>query len=444
MTTLTTREASLRRRLIVTLVTGVISLWLLGMLAAGFAIRREVNEIFDAALQEVVQGILPLAFSDILNREQDQMQSQRAPTVKRRQESISYIVRDRSGQILLQSYDADLNLFPRHLKLGFEDTDVTRLYSEEAVSNTIIATAAEKPGHRRRAILDATMSLAVPLIILVPAMLAGIWFTVDQACRRLDLLGRQIAARGGSNLTGIPDEGLPGELKPVVQAVNTLLTRLRRTLESERSFTANSAHELRTPIAGALSQAQRLLAEMPAPKAQARLVEIERSLQRLARTSERLLQLARAEGSALLGPGVQDLAPVLNLILGDFTARDGARFEAHVNRTVSKLDIDAFAIVARNLVENALRHGEPHKPVVVSLLNDRLSVRNAGPVLSPEQFARFSHRFEKGRHRQVGSGLGLAIVATIAEGSGGRLDMLSPIPGEADGVEMLFTLPPAS
>lgn len=442
MNVLTTREASLRRRLIVTLVTGVVSLWLLGMLAAGFAIRREVNDIFDAALQEVVQGILPLAFSDILNREQDQMQSQRAPTVKRRQESISYIVRDRSGQILLRSYDADLNLFPQQLKLGFEDTDVTRLYSEAAVSDTIIATAAEKPGHRRRAILDATMSLAVPLIILVPAMLAGIWFAVDQACRRLDLLGRQIAARGGRDLTGIPDQGLPGELKPVVQAVNTLLTRLRRTLESERSFTANSAHELRTPIAGALSQAQRLLAEMPAPKAQARLVEIERSLQRLARTSERLLQLARAEGSAMLGPGMQDLAPVLNLVLGDFTARDGARLQATVHRTVSKLDIDAFAIVARNLVENALRHGEPDAPVIVSLINNKLSVRNAGPVLSPEQFARFSHRFEKGRHRQVGSGLGLAIVATIAEGSGGRLDMLSPIPGEADGVEMLFTLPP--
>jgi two-component system OmpR family sensor kinase len=106
------------------------------------------------------------------------------------------------------------------------------------------------------------------------------------------------------------------------------------------------------------------------------------------------------------------------------------------------MDPDAFAILARNLIENALRHGDPHGRVDVVLTQDRLmSVANRGPVVAPDDLSRLTRPFERGATRAKGSGLGLAIADAIARGAGGSLELLSPMTGGTDGFEARVLLP---
>lgn len=440
-------RGSLQRRLALALTGGVMALWLLATVAAGLLLRREIDEVFDSALQEVVQRVLPLAYTEILAREADAgSDPQRIASVGAHREYITYIVRDAAGRRLLQSHDADPAQFPPNPAHGFSDGPSSRLYTEIAVSGTIVVTAAERPGHRQKAVRDAIKMLAWPLVLLLPLGIAGTWVLVAVTLRPIVAFRHEIEARGSGHLAPVSVSHLPSEIAPVENAVNALMARLRRALDAERSFTANSAHELRTPVAAALAQAQRLRAELPEGSARARTVEIESALKRLARLSEKLLQLARAEGASLIGETPQDLVPALRLVLHDLSAEGAVEIALpQAGRFVSTLDMDAFAILARNLIENALKHGDASEPVRVALTDDgRFSVVSPGPVLEPAILAAMTQRFVRGTTMAEGAGLGLSIVQAITQGVGAEIAFVSPATGQADGLEVAVWLPAAT
>ena len=440
-------RGSLQRRLALALTGGVMALWLLATVAAGLLLRREIDEVFDSALQEVVQRVLPLAYTEILAREADAgSDPQRIASVGAHREYITYIVRDAAGRRLLQSHDADLAQFPPNPAHGFSDGPSSRLYTEIAVSGTIVVTAAERPGHRQKAVRDAIRLLAWPLVLLLPLGIAGTWVLVAVTLRPVVAFRHEIEARGSGHLGPVSVSHLPSEIAPVAEAVNALMARVRRALDAERSFTANSAHELRTPVAAALAQAQRLRAELPEGAARARTVEIESALKRLARLSEKLLQLARAEGASLIGEAPEDLVPALHLVLDDLAAEGAVAVTLPpAGRFVSTLDLDAFAILARNLIENALKHGDASQPVRVTLTDDgRFSVVSPGPILEPVMLAAMTQRFVRGTTMAEGAGLGLSIVQAIAQGVGGEIAFISPATGQAGGLEVVVRLPAAT
>jgi len=252
-----------------------------------------------------------------------------------------------------------------------------------------------------------------------------------------------LSTRGAADLTPVTSDALPSELTPIVQAVNQLLERLRRTLEAERSFAANAAHELRTPVAAALAQTQRLIAETDDLATGQRATNIEAALKRLNRLSEKLLQLARAEGGRLKIETAIDVRPVLQMIVADLGA--GGRditLEIPTNPVLSDIDPDAFAILSRNLIENALKHGADKTPVRVTLTGDGLfRVINDGPPVPTESLKKLAARFERGQAISSGSGLGLAIAKAIADGVQGPLAFHSPAVGQTGGFEAVFQLP---
>ena len=247
---------SLQRRLSLGLALGVTGLWLAATVGAGLILRGEIGEVFDSALQEVAQRVLPLAYIEVLDRDDapDDAPAQRIASVSAHEEYITYIVRDAKGRVLLQSHDADPAAFPNDLRPGFHDSPHSRLYTESAVQGTLFVTAAERPGHRRKAVVEAVGMLVWPLAALLPISLLGTWALVALSLRPIVALQGEIKSRGRGNLSPVGAAALPAEIGPVADAVNRLIARLQRALEAERSFTANSAHELRTPIAAALAQ----------------------------------------------------------------------------------------------------------------------------------------------------------------------------------------------
>jgi signal transduction histidine kinase len=209
-------------------------------------------------------------------------------------------------------------------------------------------------------------------------------------------------------------------------------------LEAERSFTANSAHELRTPLATALAKLQRLKTETQDAGVKARASEIEESLRTLSRLSEKLLELAKAEGGSALSEQVDNLVPILRVVASDYDHQAPGRLLLKLpdDEVRSLLDLDAFAILVRNLIENALRHGADDQPVNISLTDDGiLRVVNRGEVVSPTKLALLRNRVVRSNTKTLGSGIGLAIVEAITSGAGITLNLRSPASGQSDGFE---------
>ena len=436
---------SLQKRLGIGLAVGVTVMWLLATLGTALVVRHELDEAFDSNLQEAAQRLLPLAVIDIIERGEG-AGTRTVTDLDDHDEYLTYLVRDVSGEILLRSHDVEPAAFPPTPSRGFRETATHRLYGEAAISGTVYIEVAEPLAYRREATFEAVAVLFFPLLVFLPVSLLGVWWFVRRNMRPVLAFGDEIETRGGSDLSPLKAHSVPDEIAPLADAVNRLLDRLRRTLEAERSFTANSAHELRTPIAATLAQTQRLLADVPEGAVRKRAQQIEASLRDLTRLSEKLMQLAQAEGGGVLSEYPQDLSEVLVHVIDDFQRQwSGRRLfldKGEDVSLVSHMDSDAFGILMRNLIENALKHGDPGEPVEISVLDDRrVSVVNSSPVVPEAVLARLTKRFERGTSDVRGSGLGLAIAEAIMIGAGGEFRLRSPATGRKDGFEAVVRLP---
>jgi two-component system OmpR family sensor kinase len=419
-------------------------MWIAAAWVTVVILSDEMDEIFDAALQETAQRILPLAVVDIVGREEEGV-TQRLAVIRDHEEFFTYIVRDDTGRVLLQSHAADIATFPEWDGVGFRQTATHRLFSDEALQGTVRITVAEPLVQRAAVTREMQMGLGLPLLVLIPLTLVSIAVVTRASLAPVRRFRERLEARTARDLSPVPSGDMPSELWPVADTLNGLLARLKAAFEAERSFAANAAHEIRTPLAGAIAQVQRLRFETSDPQADARAAEIEATLKRLTRFSERLMQLARAEGARLRVDTVSDLRTVVRVVVEDIArqAPPGRIALGFPDQAViSDLDPDAFGIVCRNLVENALRHGSDAEPVEVTLEADgTFRVANAGPIVPPQTLSRLTARFERGAANMDGSGLGLAIVAAIAERIGTHLVLASPRTGHADGFEATVVLP---
>jgi two-component system OmpR family sensor kinase len=436
--------ASLQGRLGLSLGLALTVLWLLAATVTTVIVRGELDEVFDSALRETAERILPLAVTDIVGRE-DQGVTQRLSPIREHDEFFTYLVRDAEGRILLQSHAADAAVFPPWDGPGFRQTATHRFYSDAALQDTIRITVAEPLAHRASVAREIQMGLGLPLLIVLPVALTAVILAVRFSLDPLRRFRARLEARGARDLSEVPAEGLPSEIGPLAETLNGLLARLREAFEAERSFAANAAHELRTPLAGAIAQAQRLRSETSEPVTEARAAEIEATLKRLTRLSERLMQLARAEGGRLRMDRSGDLRAVARVVVDDLeraSTKDRIALTLPSTAVMSDIDPDAFAILCRNLVENALRHGAENTTVQVALTADGLlSVANDGPVLPLNTLDRLTARFERANASADGSGLGLAIVAAIADRIGSSLVLESPRPGASSGFQASLRLP---
>ena len=435
---------SLQARLGLSLGVLLTALWIAGASVTAVILRSEMDEVFDSTLQETAQRILPLAVTEIVGRETEGV-TQRLGAIREHDEFFTYIVRDAGERILLQSHAADLAMFPDYDGPGFRRTATHRLYNEEALQGTIRITVAEPLDQRAAVSREIQLGLLLPLLVVTPVALLAIVLTVRATLVPLRRFRTNLESRSARDLSPVPGDDLPSEIDPLATTLNTLLGRLRDAFDAERSFAANAAHELRTPLAGAIAQAQRLRSETSDPATDARAAEIEATLKRLTRLSERLMQLARAEGGRLRIDRSADLRAVARVVVDDLArASAPGRIALTLPDTavMSDIDPDAFGILCRNLLENALRHGAETAAVGVTLTGDaQLIVSNDGPVLPRDTLDRLTARFERASDSTDGSGLGLAIVVAIADRIGSQLILESPRPGSSSGFQASLRLP---
>lgn len=438
------RPRSLQIRLALMLGVLLSLLWVGVAWMTSVMLDHEIGEVFDSALEETAQRLLPLAVVDILGSE-NTGSTQRVATIRPHDEYFTYVIRDDKGRVLIQSHSANPQDFPIYEGPGFAQSDTFRFYSDEAVQGTIRITVAEPVAHRLSVAREIQMGLALPVLVVIPLALILIIVAVRASFAPLTHFRDRLAARSARDLSSVPADGLPTEIAPLAATINALMERLKAAFEAERSFAANAAHELRTPLAGAIAQAQRLQSETSDTEAARRAADIETTLKRLTRHAERLMQLARAEGGRLRLDQTTDLRLVLHATIQSFDpaiVSDRIVLSLPIDPVRSDLDPDIVGIICRNLIDNALRHGTKTGIVEVGLAEGgKLWVGNDGNPVAPDRLCRLTKRFERGGGDAEGSGLGLSIVETLAERLSSQLVLTSPRPGKRDGFEASIVLP---
>lgn len=420
-------------------------MWVVSALVTANLLRGEMDEVFDLALRETASRLLPLAVSEILGREEEGIVERIGDGDGHgATDHFTYLVRNQTGTVLLQSYAAEPDKFPADLTPGFHQTESLRIFTDDALRHSVVISVAEPLSHREEVAREVQMGLGLPLLVVIPLSLLGIVWAVRRSFHPLRRFRQALSRRTASDLSPVDCAGLPTEIQPLGQTLNALLGRLSAAFEAERSFAANAAHELRTPLAGAIAQAQRLRVETDDALAAGRAREIELTLKRMTRLAERLMQLARAEGGRLRLDDLSDLRPVLEFLVQDARRMGGAELRLTVPEgpVQSDLDPDIFAILCRNLIENALRHGTPGVQIVVELRVDgQVRVENDCDAIAPDVLASLEERFTRAPSAAEGSGIGLAIVRTIATRLHGRVTLQSPLPGQARGFSASVAVP---
>ncbi len=433
---------SMTRRLILWLTGAATAFWLI---AAGLGVsvmHDEFGEIFDGSLQETAERLVPLIV-DEMDRRQGEAYPRRDQTDDAGEEYLVYQVRNAGGELLFRSHDAPEAPFDAPLKRGFFTDDTYRFFTASSPGDKVFVQVADALENRSEALNEGSLALFLPVLVLIPVSVLLIRQIVRRTLAPVDDLREAIEEKDGGNMAPVASDMLPRELRPIARSVNHLLVRLQSAFDAEREFTANSAHELRTPIAGALAQTQMLIAELDGP-GEWRAQQIEASLINLRHTTEKLLQLARAEAGIGGGTESVDLAPVLELVVTDFKRGTPRPDRLQLHREdgaalVGTYSQDAFAIVLRNLIENALLHGRRDEPVNIRLEQGGVvRIVNGAVPLSADEMAVIRRRFGRGSTVASGSGLGLSIAERLLQQMNVGFEVLSPATGRADGFEVVL------
>ena len=289
----------------------------------------------------------------------------------------------------------------------------------------------------------------LPVLISLPFLLLPAWLSITLALRPWRRVAREVAERGPQDLRPLAFKTRYRELAAMVDAINALMHRVDESAERERSFIADAAHELRTPLAAMRVNVEALHSQAGDERQRQLLAGILSSGNRATRLVSQLLMLMRSEATAANAESqerlaLDDLLQDRLAVLSGLAAVRGVEMELSADSGVMVLgQRESLISLTDNLVENAIKYGPAGGAVRVAVLREGghavLSVEDQGPGISPAMRGRvFDRFFRDPTQTQSGSGLGLAIAQAAAVRHGGRIDLLD---GEGGGLLVEVRLP---
>lgn len=296
----------------------------------------------------------------------------------------------------------------------------------------------------------AGAGLVYALVALL-ALVGATWLAVHWSLRPIDRLRGDMAQREPLDLTPLPTAGITREVLPLVESFNALLARLGGAMQAERQFLADAAHEIRTPLAALLTQAELAMHADTRAEAQLALQRLAGGIERTSRLAQQLLDSARLEASQRSRDDTTvELAEVATMVAREFEGMASRRRQVlfvTASETPVHGNLDDLGILVRNLIDNAVRYaGEGARIEIdcrVAAGRARLCVRDDGPGVAAAERERIFERFFRGSNGngERGSGIGLSLVARIARRHGATLAAADGIGGRGLGISVAFPLP---
>lgn len=458
---MTASDISLVTRLSRSLTAWMGGIWIICSIFFAGYMHHEVNKGFDAILIGSAYPLLDLVASEyaatghVPHQTMSQIRIFPEHSVnvdeKKNDYYLAYQVTDSSGNLILRSLDAPKLPEAAARTLGFSEDDHWRIYTLKHPQLPLVFSVADPLQHRTELLRDSLLTLLAVLLALLPLLAFVVRRVAQIQLRSVCVIAGEIAARSGGNLKPLEIQGQPRELASIIENTNHLMYRLQKALTTERAMAANTAHELRTPLAALqllLFDAQQHDMPNPAREALHRAIA---GVERLNHRTDKLLQFSRAEASAVLTQTLIDLGKLAGAVVQEFwqtaSAESDVRHRLRLilpeGATVRAFgDFDSLAIALRNLIENALKYA-PQSEVQVSVEHPAtLTVRDFGPGVSIEALHRLMRRHVRFNSDNVGYGLGLSIVQGITEKHGGIVRLQSSAPDLPPGFRATIMLPP--
>ncbi|CAM5209566.1 Sensor protein QseC [Castellaniella defragrans] len=412
-----------------------------------FSTLDEAHERQDDVLYQVadlaarIQAFAPQALQNIELRDED------------RDSSLFVQVLAEQGSDGLHTASARIPI-PPSLPDGLHTLDVKdrafRVLVRTLPTHQRIVIAQDTDLRDAAALKDALRTLT-PFLFLVPILLIAIADIIRRMFRPTLELSEQVDARPDTDLSPVKSSHLPREIRPFVRAINRLLIRVAESMETQRRFIADAAHELRSPVAALSLQAERLGRAEMSDTARDRLQALRRGLERNQHLLTQLLALAKAQSltdaHAPARTKVQEVFhTVLETVLPLAEAKHidiGVTGDDSLEVSVSELDLTTLV---RNLTDNAVRYTPEGGKVDLCATSTpdaiTLSVSDSGPgVPASEREPIFEPFYRVLGTGQAGSGLGLSIVAAIARRIGARIELSSTDETTQTGLRIAVTLP---
>ncbi len=424
---------SLQRRLLWRVIGAVGGLWLLAALAVGLDARHELGELLDAHLAQSAALLIARQTPDADGVLDDTVQLPVAPDLHHYNQRVAFQIWH-DGELLLRSANAPVEPLTT-LAAGFEtrrrDGQEWRLFVARGGEADVQVQVAELVSSRQAILMAVMRGMLAPLLIGLPLLGLLVWGAVRRGLLPLRALQDQLSTRDPQALSPLAGEArTPAEVAQLREALNQLFARMAALLESERRFTADAAHELRTPIAAIRAQAQVAQGATEEDERRHALNATLAGCDRASHLVQQLLTLSRLEVlPAVDGQGL-DLAAVTRSVAAELAGQALDRRQELTLDAVPGCHLRAdevlLRVLLRNLIDNALRYS-PDGATVTLLVHQAdgevvLRVEDSGPGLAPADLARVGERFFRALGQdQPGSGLGLSIVRRIATAQGGTV-----------------------
>lgn len=444
---------SLRKRLLALLLLAIGVLWV-AVAASGFLrAHHEADEMFDAQLAEVALALLALAHVGDVEVAPDLTGS-----VHKYQQRILFqvwrVLPGKDGEHLsLLTRSANAPREPLSPDDGFSEHEwqgeTWRFYRQRDDDNDYLVQVAQSHTVRDELAQEIAWRLILPMLLALPLLGVAVWMAVGAALRPLAAVVHEVGDRQPDYLEPLRVAGpMPAEVAPLVEALNGLFARVRSAIDSERRFTADAAHELRTPLAALKVQAQVAQRAADEPRRLA-LQQVLQGVERMTHLVEQLLTLARVDPGQPGAVARQSLA---------FAACDLRRLAESVCAELIPAALDKrlqleiepgpawpldgnaglLQTLLRNLVDNAIRYTPPGGSIVLTLADGWVQVADSGPGIPAADRELALRRFHRlVGSEQSGSGLGLSIVSRIAELHGATVHLLDT-PGGGLTVQVKF------
>ncbi|APW41307.1 ATP-binding protein [Rhodoferax saidenbachensis] len=421
---------SLQLRLLVLLSVSLTLVWLAVAVWTWVDARHEVDELMDSHLAQAaaILVVQPLDLDDDAVAD--------APALHKYSARVAFQV-FHEGTLVMRSANAGTEPLSHEIR-GFETVrdggEIWRVFATRGADRDVQVYVGERVDARNDIVWAMLRGMLLPMALALPVLAALLWWAVHRALVPLRALSHTLGQRAPDALNPVAVPDVPTEMQPLVAALNGLLARIERMVQSERRFTADAAHELRTPIAAIRAQAQVALGA-GADSAQ-RDLALQTTLagcDRAAHLVDQLLALARLETSAAAPTAeVCDLRTLARQVAADLAPSALARgqdlaleADADVACTVAAPAV-WLAMLLRNLLDNALRYSPDRARVLVRVARTSeqvvLEVHDSGPGMASADMRRLGERFFRVLgHTQSGSGLGWSIVRRIADVTGAQV-----------------------
>jgi two-component system sensor histidine kinase QseC len=415
---------SLQGRLLVLVLGMVVLVWTTTTVVTWFDARHELDELLDSHLAQAAALLVVQQAHDL-----DDDHGIDAPTLHRYAPKVAFQV-FHEGRLALRSANAPAQPMverSRRFDSGFTtvriDGKTWRVFATRGAERDVLVYVGELTSARASILWAVLRSTLWPMLIALPVMALVAWWAVYRGVAPLRHLGRTLAQRRAQALEPVQLHDAPSEMSPMIDALNGLFERIGTLMESERRFTADAAHELRTPIAAVRAQAQVALGASDDAQRRHALQGTLEGCDRAARLVEQLLILSRLEIDAVPALQTVDLTAIARQVVADLAPKAIGKRQSLELQTIPGCavagDETLLAVLVRNLVDNAVRYSPTAARVEVALRNEAgrivLSVEDSGTGLSEVDLQRLGERFFRvPGGDESGSGLGWSIVRRIA------------------------------